>query len=169
MLYTVEKAAIQLNVSKQSIYVKLKMKDYKDKVIKKAGKTYIDSELLTLIQDNLKVKSNMNTEPQAEAEKAQDTIIDQNTVNINQELVKALLDQLKTKDQQIDEKDNQINDLHRLIENNQVLLKEKPQQNILLLEEHFQDLDTKLEEVKSNMAERKEQQNKGFFSKMFKK
>ena len=169
MLYTVEKAAIELNVSKQSVYVKLKMKDYKDKVIKKAGKTYIDDELFKLIKDNLKVKSNMNTEPQAEAEKAQDTILDDDLVNMNKDLIKTLIEQLKTKDQQIDEKDNQIHDLHRLIENNQILLKEKPKQDILLLEEHFTDLDAKLEEVKENMIQRKEQQQKGFFSKIFKK
>jgi len=166
MLLTVPEVASKLHVSKQSIYSKIKLPEYKNKIVMKHGQTMCDDDLVKLIKDNLKVTNNFtNSEPQQDtgkAEKAQDTILDEDIVNMNQELIKALLDQLK-------EKDIQIHDLHKLIENNQVLLKDKPQQNVLLLEEHFQDLDTKLEEVKNNMIERKEQQSKGFFSKMFKK
>jgi hypothetical protein len=41
-----------------------------------------------------------------------------------------------------------LNQAHKLIENNQVLLKEKPKQELLLFEEHFQDLDNKLMDIK---------------------
>lgn len=50
-------------------------------------------------------------------------------------------------------------------------LRQQPQQEIEALEAHFQDLDTKLEEVKENMIHRKEhqEQSKGFLSRFFKK
>ena len=174
MLYTVEETAIQLNVSKQSIYVKLKFKEYKDKILMKQGKTMITEELFKLIQDNLKVKNNVNAESQKvieEPEDAHDIVLDEDLVNMNKELIKTLIEQLKIKDIQIDGKDNQIHELHKLLENSQVLLKEKPKQSILELEEHFQDLDTKLEEVKENMIRRKEQQDhpKSFLGRMFNK
>jgi chromosome segregation ATPase len=69
--------------------------------------------------------------------------------------------------EQIKEKDLQIRELHKLIENNQVLLKDKPQE-IKLLEEHFQDIDSKMMEIKQDMQERKEPQ-KGLFKRIFRK
>ena len=183
MLLTIPEVASKLHVSKQSIYSKIKLTEYKNKIVMKHGITMCDDDLVKLIQDNLKVTTRfIKVEQQqatSEAETAQDAIPDEDTVRINQDLVKALLAQLKEKDLQLHEqltaKDIQINNLteslkqaHKLIENNQILLKDKPQQNILLLEEHFQDLDIKLEEVKENMQQRKDhEKSKGFFSKIF--
>jgi chromosome segregation ATPase len=84
-------------------------------------------------------------------------------------LTDTLIKQLAEKDNQMNEKDTQIASLIKLSENFQVLQKDKPQENILQLEAHFEELDTKLEEVKTKMSDRKEQQeHKSFFSKMFK-
>ena len=74
-------------------------------------------------------------------------------LSLNKELFNTLL-------QQLNEKDLQINALHKIVENSQVLLKEKPQQDILQLEEHFQDLDTKLMDIKEQMLQRKDQEEK---------
>lgn len=160
MLYDVEQVASKLNVSKVTIYNKLKLKQYKDKILVKQGKTYIDDDLLKMIQDNLKTKVNVNpndtTEPQEELQDEDNTINNEDILNINKELIKTLIDQLK-------EKDTQIHELHKLIENNQVLLREKPQQDIKLLEEHFKDLDNRLFEVRERMEEKKQKSKKGIF------
>lgn len=110
MLYDVEEVASKLNVSKQTIYSKLKLKMFKDKVLIKQGKSYIDDDLF----------------------------------NLNKDLINTLIEQLK-------EKDSQIHQLHKLIENNQVLLKEKSQKDLLQLEEHFSELDNKLIDLRQQM------------------
>ena len=179
MLYSVEQVSIQLNVSKQTIYNKLKLKEYKDKIVIKQGKSMIDDDLFNLIKDNLKVKSNLNNdtnigdseepqEPIGEDEPAQDTIL----LNINKDLIMTLIEQLHHKDIQIQAKDLQIHELHKLIENSQVLLRDTPQ-DIKQLEEHFQDLDNTLIDIKATMQTRKLQQKQkhqnGFFYNIFRK
>ena len=157
MLYDVDQAAIKLNISKQSIYNKIKLKEYKDKVVKKQGKTYIEEELLNLIKDGLKLntdfKEDLKSKDIQEPQTGDIPTVEDETLNMNKELIKALLEQLK-------EKDLQIHALHKIVENSQVLLKEKPQQDILQLEEHFQDLDTKLMDIKEQMLQRKDQEEK---------
>jgi len=197
MLYTVLEVANKLHVSKQAIYGKLKLSDYKDKTIMKHGQTMIGEELVNLIKDNLKITNKFTDtsiqetiENQINAESAMD---DDESVNINQELLTMLKEQLKVKDNQLKQKneqmekkdlqftnqliakDIQINNYserlkqaHKLIENNQILLKEKPKQELMLLEEHFQELDSKLMDIKQDMQERKEPQ-KGLFKRIFRK
>ena len=197
MLYTVLEVANKLHVSKQAIYGKLKLSDYKDKTIMKHGQTMIGEELVNLIKDNLKITNKFTDtsiqetiENQINAESAMD---DDESVNINQELLTMLKEQLKVKDNQLKQKneqmekkdlqftnqliakDIQINNYserlkqaHKLIENNQILLKEKPKQELMLLEEHFQELDSKLMDIKQDMQERKETP-KGLFKRIFRK
>jgi len=166
MLYDVEKAAIKLNISKQSIYNKIKLNEFKSRVVKKQGKTYIDEDLLKLIQDSLKFNSSFKEDIKPKDIEEDPTLTPQaqeDILKFNQELISALLDQLK-------EKDKQIHELHKLLENSQVLLKDKPQQDILLLENHFQAMDLKLTNIREQMKQRKEdQQHKGIFKKIFKK
>lgn len=192
MLYSVPQVASKLHISKQSLYSKIKLPLYSDKIITKHGQTYIDDDLVRLIKDNMKLTSKDDSKVDSEftcadtteTEKATKKTVDSenNGVSLNQDLVNALLDQLKEKDlqfkekdMQIHEKDLQIHELHKLIENNQILLKEKPQQDIQLLEEHFQDLDTKLTTIRMQMEEKgespvniPEEKHKGFFN-LFKK
>jgi hypothetical protein len=167
MLYDVEQVASQLNVSKQTIYSKLKLKEYKGKVLIKQGKSYVDDDLFNLIKDTLKVKSSFNTtvnvDTPVEPKNVDNTIVDEDLLNLNKDLINALLEQLK-------EKDIQIHELHKLIENNQVLLKEKPQQDLLQLEEHFYTLDNKLIEIRNQLEQRKaHQDSQNIFKKIFKK
>ncbi|MBX4272117.1 hypothetical protein [Clostridium estertheticum] len=161
MLYTIAEVSDLINLSKVSIYKKLKLKEMQEHITKKQGITYIDDVGLALIKDRLKnLKKEEPQEGTAEAEKAQDTVLEDDVLTINKELIKALLSQLK-------EKDNQIHELHRLVENGQILLKDKPQ-DIKLLEEHFQNLDSKFMDIRQDMQERKKPQ-KGFLKRMFKK
>ena len=187
MLYTVPQVASLLNISKQSVYTKLKQPMYCDKIISSHNQTMIDDTLLKLIQDNLRFTASSNTDLLGDQSNAEEMAVDDESININQELLSLLRDQLKEKDDQLKAKDLQftnqliakdiqiddyserLKQAHKLIENNQVLLKERPKQDILMLEEHFNNLDGKLEEVKNNMNQRKEQQKKkSIFSKIFK-
>ncbi len=197
MLYTVLEVATKLHVSKQAIYGKLKLSDYKDKTTMKHGQTMIGEDLVNLIKDNLKINNKFtdtNTQKATgERQKSENSILDDESVNINQELLTMLKEQLRGKDDQLKEKDKQLEEkdlkftnqliakdiqidnyserleeAHKLIENNQILLREKPKQDILLLEEHFQDLDSKFTDIKQDMQERKEPQ-KGFLKRIFKK
>ncbi|MDU1855888.1 MAG: NAD(P)H-dependent oxidoreductase [Clostridium baratii] len=77
--------------------------------------------------------------------------------------------------EKLDEKDKQIQDLHKQIEelinlnkNNQVLLKQQQDKEInqKLLEDHFQEVDEKLMDLRERMDEKKKSKKKfGFFSK----
>ena len=191
MLYTVPEVAHKLHVSNQSIYAKLKRNEYKDKIVLKHGQTFIDDQLFKLIYDNMKVANkfvnDIDIEPPKQSQNIDDVALDDESTNMNKELFNLLRSQLEKSDAQLKEKDLQfnnqliakdiqINNLNErlkqeqeLNKNNQILLKDKPQQDIFLLEEHFQDLDIKLEEVKNKMSDRKEQnEKKSLFSKIFK-
>jgi len=164
VLYTVKQASIKLNVSMQSIYVKIKFPEFKDKTTKKQGKTYIDDATLMLIKDSLKV-SNDDLNHVNENTSSNETATDSDDSSI---MIKTLIEQLKVKDEQIKESNERLKQAHKLIENNQVLLQAKPQQDVLQLEEHFQTLDNKLIEIKDKM-QKKDQDHRGIFQKIFKK
>ena len=171
MLYTVEDAAIKLNVSKVTVYNKLKLNQFKDKTVTKQGQTMVDDDLLNLIKDTIKLTNSFtdNNIDGPEEPQESEIITNEDMVNMNKALLNALLDQLKEKDLQI----HGLNDLlateQELNKNNQILQLRQPQ-DIKALESHFQDLDTKLEEVKEKMQERKQDQEpKGFLSKLFNK
>ena len=54
MLYTVEQVANKLNVSKVTIYNKLKLNQFKDKIVISQGQTMIDDNLLSLLKQSIK-------------------------------------------------------------------------------------------------------------------
>ena len=157
MLRTVEETAIELGVSKTTIYNKLKLKQYKCKIVKKQGKSMVDDSLFNLIKESLKVKNIVENE-EIDSDVIEEISIDREGLfNLNQELIENLLDQLK-------EKDKQIAELHKLIENSQVLLKEeqKKSEQQLYLAEHFEEVDNKLQDLREKMEQRKNDK-KGFF------
>ena len=157
MLRTVEDTAIQLGVSKTTIYNKLKLKEYKSKLVKKQGKSMIDESLFNLIQEGLKVQNEVEKKEIKNDVNAEISIDEDGLLNLNKELIDNLLEQLK-------EKDKQISELHRLIENNQILLKEeqKKSEQQLYLAEHFEEVDNKLQDLKEKM-EQKRNYRKSFF------
>lgn len=166
-MYTVEEVAERLKVSKVTIYAKLKKFD--NMVVFKHGKKYITEELVNLIKNDLKVKDieNDRLNIEVESDRLNDEIAMDRVelINLNKDLINTLIDQLK-------EKDRQIAALHKLIENNQVLLKQEKEVNQLQLEDHIKDLDVKLNDVREKMEKRKEEQHKeekkGLFRKLFK-
>ena len=170
MLYTAQEVADKLHISKVTVYKKLKLPKFSDKTILQNDQIFIDDDLLGLINDSLQVKADITEDSEITAD-----VLGTSEVQVNNDVLTAyklltdtLINQLDEKDSQLSEKDIQIASLIKLSENFQVLQKDKPKQDILLLEEHFQDLDVKLEEVKENMQQRKDQQkSKGFFNKLF--
>ena len=157
MLRTVEDTAIQLGVSKTTIYNKLKLKEYKSKLVKKQGKSMIDESLFNLIQEGLKVQNEVEKKEIKNDVNAEISIDEDGLLNLNKELIDNLLEQLK-------EKDKQISELHKLIENSQILLKEeqKKSEQQLYLAEHFEEVDNKLQDLKEKM-EQKRNYRKSFF------
>lgn len=157
MLRSVEEVAIELGVSKTAIYNKLKLKEFKNLVVKKQGKSMIDDSLIKLIKESLKFKQIVKNENRSNLKDAEIAIDEDSLINLNKELINSLLDQLK-------EKDKQIEELHKLIENSQVLLKEeqKKTDQQLYLAEHFEEVDNKLQDLKEKMEKRKNDK-KSFF------
>ena len=157
MLRTVEETAIQLGVSKTTIYNKLKMKEYKSKLVKKQGKSMIDDSLFNLIQEGLKVQNEVENKEIENDVNSETSIDEDGLLNLNKELIDNLLEQLK-------EKDKQIAELHKLIENSQILLKEeqKKKDQQLYLAEHFEEVDNKLQDLREKM-EQKRNEKKGLF------
>ena len=150
MLRTVEETAIQLGVSKTTIYNKLKLQEYKARIVKKQGKSMVDDSLFNLIQEGLKVKNEVENKEIENDVNAETSIDEDGLLNLNKELIDNLLEQLK-------EKDKQIYELHRLIENNQILLKEeqKKSEQQLYLAEHFEEVDNKLQDLKEKMEQKR--------------
>ena len=162
MLRTVEETAIQLGVSKTTIYNKLKLKEYKSKIVKKQGKSMVDDGLFNLIQESLKVQNEVENKEIENDVNAEISIDEEGLFNLNKELIENLLNQLK-------EKDKQIAELHKLIENSQILLKEEQRKSDkqLYLEEHFEEVDNKLQDLREKMEQRKN--DKKSFFKIFSK
>ena len=163
MLRTVEDVAIQLEVSKTTIYNKLKLNEYKNLIIKKQGKSMIDDTLLNLIKDSLKLKIKVENDGFKNDSNEEISMDEDNLLNLNKELISNLLAQLK-------EKDKQIAELHKLIENSQILLKEeqKKSESQLYLAEHFEEVDQKLQDLREKMIE-KSSEKKGLLRKIFNK
>lgn len=163
MLRTVEETSKELNVSKTAIYNKLKLKEFKDKIVKKQGVSMVDDTLFNLIKDSLKFKQTVETEETNNTENPEIAMDEDSLMNLNRELIHNLLDQLK-------EKDKQISELHNLIQNSQVLLKEEKHkaENQLYLQDHFQEVDTKLQDIREKMLEKKNNKHT-LLDKIFKK
>ena len=157
MLRTVEETAIQLGVSKTTIYNKLKMKEYKSKLVKKQGKSMVDDSLFNLIQEGLKVQNEVENKEIENDVDAETSIDEDGLLNLNKELIDNLLEQLK-------EKDKQISELHKLIENSQILLKEeqKKSEQQLYLAEHFEEVDNKLQDLREKMEQKRNEKIKLF-------
>ena len=143
MLKSVEEVATELGVSKTAIYNKLKLDEYKDMVIKKQGRSMINEQLFNFIKENLKFKNVVDEDnkeiPVIDEDKKEDKKEDNKDeaiVKLNDVAVNCLVDQLK-------EKDKQIQELHRLIENSQILLKQEQKncESQMQLEEHFKEVD----------------------------
>ena len=165
MLRSIEEVAIQLGVSKTSIYNKIKLKNYKDKVVKKQGKSMVDEELFNLIKDSLKVENEVENQKNKKSANEEIAMDRDDIFNLNQRLNLELIEQLKEKDKQIAELQRLLGESQKLIENNQILLKQQQDKEInqLMLEDHFKEFDEKLLDLKNKM-DKKRKKDKSIFS-----
>lgn len=172
-MYSVSEAAKILKISNVSVYKKIKKgKELEPYVVKKDDKTYILKEGVELINSRLNGNKPMNNnvdevacEEEINTEEHKGNSQLNEVIELNNKLINSLMEQLKVKDAQLEAKDKQIADqseqilsLHKLIENNQVLLKEeqKARNEIKLISEeslkqHQEELDIKLEGIKEKM------------------
>lgn len=177
MLRSVSEIADLTGFSKVSIYNKLKLNDISRFVTKSKGISYISDEGLILILKSLNLgleelkslssKLNLkmdNDEVATDIENTQFNAIKEELKDLKQDYINTLKSEVENLKSQIYEKDNQIRELMLLNKNNQILLKQEKEVNQLQLEEHIRDLDLKLDTVKENMEERKQNNKKNIFS-----
>ena len=178
MLYTIAEIADITNLSKVTIYKHLKLKDMEKYKSKKKGTTYVSEEGFSLIKNKLSAYINNMDSTKSNSSNNTDTneiATDNDDLSINETVIKTLIGQLKIKDLQLSEKDIQIRNLNNrlsqeqdLHKNTQILFKQQQPKQILQLEEHFEELDNKLIEIKDKM-QKKEKDHKGIFKKIFSK
>lgn len=166
-MFTVEEVAEKLSISKVTVYAKLKR--YNDEVVVKQGKKYVSEDLFNLIKNDLRLKTNLKNNLNKEETKSdvnQEIAIDtDDLIKLNKSLNEVLIKQLEEKDKQINDLHKKIDELINLNKNNQVLLKQQQDKEInqLQLEDHFQEVDNKLQDLREKMDQRKEAK-KGLFN-----
>ena len=151
MLRSISKAATDLGVTRATVYNRLKNKEYGTLVVKENGKKMIDENLFNLLKNSIKIK---NIEKIENVE-----ILNDQELNLIKTKCKDTNNIFEVLLKQIEEKDIQINRLHDLIESNQILIKnsQEREKEQIKLEEHFNDIDRKLIEIrdKNNIKKNK--------------
>ena len=144
MLKSIEDVSKELGISKAAIYRKLKSDEYKKYIVKENGKMMLTEILLDKLKLNTRKKKVEDIQEVEIVEKKELEVINKNYKDDKSDVVGILLNQ-------INEKNLQINRLHDLIENNQVLIKnqQEREKEQLKLEEHFREIDKKLIEIRN--------------------
>ena len=179
MLYTINEVSNLINLSKGTIYKRLKLKELEGHVSKRQGTIYIDEIGFSLISDRIidntnDLKNLNNKEIMYNLDN--DIVVDKEDLSVETEYIDHLKSENKRLWSELQEKNLQLNAKDKLLENMQVLLKDKPKQELFLQEQHFKNLDNKLIHAREKMQERKieqekkiEQGKKGFLNKIFRK
>ncbi len=175
MLRSVAEVSVLTGLSKVSIYNKIKLKEIEQYVVKNKGITYISDEGVDLIKGALNLKeytlNHLNDILKVDESEVPINIENKDIEEFKaelKELNKDYLSSLKSENEllkkQLDEKDKQIAELHKLIENNQILLKEeqKKADYQLYLSEHFEEVDNKLQDLREKMYQKKNDKKKLF-------
>lgn len=175
MLMSVSELSDLIGLSKVSIYNKLKLKELEPYVLKSKGVTYITDDGVNLIKQLFNLNEDtlnpLNEEDNRIGEETNETIENKEIEEIKGQLkelsidyINSLKEENETLKNQLREKDKQIEELHKLVENNQVLLKYQHDKEIKQLQqsEHFQEIDEKLMELKEKLIH-KEETKKSFF------
>ena len=155
MLKSINNVSKELGISKATIYKKLKEEKYKKLIIKENNVIKINESLYELLKANTKRKNIEEVENVEIVDKEELNVVKVEENNKNDNIVGILLKQIK-------EKDIQINRLHDLIENNQILIKnsQEREKEQVSLENHFKDIDKKLLEIRDKNKSRKEKKRK---------
>ncbi|WP_298839748.1 hypothetical protein [uncultured Clostridium sp.] len=184
MTYTVAEVSQLVGLSKPSIYNKINRNPFKEHTTKKQGVTYIDELGLNLIKNDIKdFKEDIKDFNTKDIDNSIDDEVATDTDDLNSNKVfinflktenEKLWNELNVKNVQIENLNERLKQEQKLMENNQVLLRDKPQ-DLFMLEEHFHELDNKLLHIKDQMEKKKSSHNepvqktKGFLNKLFNK
>lgn len=128
---SVKEAAAALGVSDVTIYSKLKLKEFSDKVVKKGNKSMIDEDLFKLIKESLNLNKDFNSDLNQEDNKSFKSSKNEGSSD-DLSLVNILVNQLNEKDRQIAQLTQMLADanakrdehaayISKLLENEQVL------------------------------------------------
>ena len=159
VLFTVEEVALKLNVSKVTIYNKIK--NYEDKIIIKNGIWYINNDLFYLIKGDIKKKNPGIKVYDLLKIKEMNSSNKEYSDNEISTMINYIISQLEEKDKQINEKDKQINELIKANKLQAESLQKKITVDEEKLKEHFQNLDKSLLDLRERMINRKEHTKKG--------
>ena len=145
MLKSINNVSKELGISKATIYKKLKEEKYKKLIIKENNVIKINESLYELLKANTKRKNIEEVENVEIVDKEELNVVKVEENMREDNVVGILLNQIK-------EKDLQINRLHDLIENNQILIKnsQEREKERVVLEEHFKDIDKNNNKKESN-------------------
>lgn len=143
---SIEIVAEELGISKAAIYKKLKKEKYKNSITKENGKMMLSDSVVEELKKNVRKKKKVENFKDIEIvdeEKNVEVLVNYTKEN-KDKIVESLL-------RQLEEKDKQINKLHDLIENNQIIIKnqQEKEKEQLKLEEHFKEIDNKLFEIRN--------------------
>lgn len=155
MLKSIDIVSKELWISKDIIYKRLKEEEYKKLIIKENGITKVNDQLYELLKSKVKGRKVEEVKNVEIVEKENLDLLEVETKEENSNVVNILLKQIK-------EKDIQINRLHDLIENNQILIKnsQEREKEQVSLENHFKDIDKKLLEIRDKNKIRKDKKRK---------
>lgn len=181
MFRSVSEISVLTGLSKVSIYKKIKQEKFQKFITRNKGITYISEDGVKLILKEFEVKrvksdglNSLNYEHDFENEEVAITIENKGIEEENKwlkelkvEYINSLKDEIKYLREQTEKKDNQIQELINLNKNNQVLLKQQQDKEInqKLLENHFQEVDKKLMDLKEKMELRNSKRKFGFWNK----
>lgn len=127
-MYDIKEVSEQLKISQVAVYKQIKKKEVKSHVFKKDGKTFITQEGIDVIN---RLRSEFK---QVENDVKNDNINNQENASVNNvltDIIEVLKDQLK-------QKDDQIQQLLEQNKNSQFLLKNS-QDRIIMLEDKSKD------------------------------
>lgn len=142
-MYDINQVAQLTGISKVSVYKKLKkLKGIEQYIVKEVDKTYVLEEGVRLIRDSLQVNSKVKNKVKNDVDEECAISDGYEDLTVNKQLINGLLKQLDEKDKQIQDLHKQIEELINLNKNNQILLKQQQDKEInqKLLEDHFQEV-----------------------------
>lgn len=172
MLYTVSDVSRLTSLSKVSIYNKLKLKELEKYIVKKQGVIYIQEEGLSLIKESLNLNNEVKTDFKNNKDSNavdQELSTDMDDLNIKTDYLNYLKTENDRLWKEIEDKNRQLKDKDRLLENFQVMMQSEKQSRLQLeaaREERERKLDTFISEWRQD--HREQENKKGFFKKLFK-
>ena len=167
MLYDATRIAKKLNISKVTVYTKMKLPEINSFLIFQNGKSLVDENGLEAIKQSLKYNQSPENELAA---------TDMNILKVD--MIDSLTSTIEFLKEQLNVKDEQMQSIRELFENTQILFKKEQEKNVLTLPEKIKEHDIELvntltqamEDQRFKVRQEEESENikkKGFLKRMF--